>query len=95
MLDGACRLVDIGWVKATGRSIKIYLPKTCTKPEVEFESRMPKWSNAIEGGQASANDAERIRAARGPPLLGRYRDRVHLDAGMVIDTEEFVVRCID
>jgi hydrogenase large subunit len=41
-------LVDIGYIKATGKSVKIYLPKTASKPEVEFEWKIPKWSNAIE-----------------------------------------------
>jgi hydrogenase large subunit len=45
-------LVDIGYVKATGHSVKIYLPKTMTKPEVEFEWKIPKWSNAIERNRA-------------------------------------------
>ena len=45
-------LVDIGYVKATGRSVKIYLPKTMSKPEVEFEWKIPKWSNAIERDRA-------------------------------------------
>ncbi|HMF16037.1 MAG TPA: nickel-dependent hydrogenase large subunit [Gemmataceae bacterium] len=45
-------LVDIGFVKATGNSVKIYLPKTATKPEVEFEWKIPKWSNAIERDRA-------------------------------------------
>ncbi len=45
-------LVDIGYVKATGHSTKIYLPKTQTKPEVEFEWHVPKWSNAIERDRA-------------------------------------------
>ena len=46
-------LVDIGYVKATGHSVKIYLPKTATKlPEVEFEWKIPKWSNAIERDRA-------------------------------------------
>ena len=45
-------LVDIGYVKATGQSVKIYLPKTATKPEVEFEWKIPKWSNAIERDRA-------------------------------------------
>jgi hydrogenase large subunit len=40
--------VDIGYIKATGHSVKIYLPKTATLPEVEFEWKIPKWSNAIE-----------------------------------------------
>lgn len=45
-------LVDIGYVKATGHSVKIYLPKTATMPEVEFEWKIPKWSNAIERDRA-------------------------------------------
>jgi hydrogenase large subunit len=45
-------LVDIGYVKATGNSVKIYLPKTMSKPEVEFEWKIPKWSNAIERDRA-------------------------------------------
>ena len=45
-------LVDIGYVKATGKSVKIYLPKKATKPEVEFEWKIPKWSNAIERDRA-------------------------------------------
>ncbi len=45
-------LVDIGYVKATGHSVKIYLPKTATKPETEFEWKIPQWSNAIERNRA-------------------------------------------
>jgi hydrogenase large subunit len=45
-------LVDIGYVKATGQSVKIYLPQTALKPEVEFEWKIPKWSNAIERDRA-------------------------------------------
>src|SRR3954468_17624425 len=41
-------LVDIGYIKATGHSVKIYLPKTAMLPEVEFEWKIPRWSNAIE-----------------------------------------------
>ncbi len=41
-------LVDMGYVQSTGHSVKIYLPKTRTKPETEFEWHIPKWSNAIE-----------------------------------------------
>ncbi len=44
--------VDIGYVKATGHSVKIYLPKTATMGEVEFEWKIPKWSNAIERDRA-------------------------------------------
>ncbi len=45
-------IVDIGYVKATGHSVKIYLPKTATMPETEFEWKIPKWSNAIERDRA-------------------------------------------
>jgi hydrogenase large subunit len=45
-------IVDIGYIKATGTSTKIYLPKTASKPEVEFEWKVPKWSNAIERDRA-------------------------------------------
>jgi hydrogenase large subunit len=44
--------VDIGYIKATGKSVKIYLPKTAGKPEVEFEWKIPQWSNAIERDRA-------------------------------------------
>jgi hydrogenase large subunit len=44
--------VDNGYVKATGKSVKIYLPKSATLPEVEFEWKIPLWSNAIERDRA-------------------------------------------
>ncbi|MGD9722001.1 MAG: nickel-dependent hydrogenase large subunit [Pirellulales bacterium] len=44
--------VDIGYIKATGQSVKILLPKTAMLPEVEFEWKIPKWSNAIERDRA-------------------------------------------
>jgi hydrogenase large subunit len=44
--------VDMGYVKATGQSVKIYLPQTMMKPEVEFEWKIPKWSNALERNRA-------------------------------------------
>jgi hydrogenase large subunit len=46
-------LVDIGYVKAPGDgTVRIRLPKTLTKPEVEMSWRIPKWSNAIERDRA-------------------------------------------
>jgi hydrogenase large subunit len=45
-------LVDIGYVKATGNSVVINLPKTMTKPEARFEWKIPQWSNAIERDRA-------------------------------------------
>ncbi|WEO93508.1 nickel-dependent hydrogenase large subunit [Streptomyces sp. FXJ1.172] len=45
-------LVDIGYVQATGDSVKINLPRTMTKPETTLEWHIPKWSNAIERNRA-------------------------------------------
>jgi hydrogenase large subunit len=44
--------VDIGYIKSTGHSVKMYLPQTAMKPEVEFEWKIPKWSNALERDRA-------------------------------------------
>jgi hydrogenase large subunit len=45
-------LVDTENIKATGHSVLINLPRTATKPEVTFEWKIPKWSNAIERNRA-------------------------------------------
>jgi hydrogenase large subunit len=45
-------LVDIGFVKATGHSVEINLPKTALKPEMRLEWKIPQWSNAIERDRA-------------------------------------------
>jgi hydrogenase large subunit len=41
-----------GLIEATGHSVKITLPKSATKPEVQFEWNIPQWSNAIERNRA-------------------------------------------
>src|SRR6195256_5847017 len=45
-------LVDIGYVRATGHSVEINLPRTALKPEVSFEWKIPQWSNTIERDRA-------------------------------------------
>jgi hydrogenase large subunit len=45
-------LVDIGYVKATGNSVQINLPKTATKGPVSFEWKVPPWSNTLERNRA-------------------------------------------
>lgn len=45
-------LVDVGYVKSTGHSVQINLPKTALMPEAHFEWNIPKWSNAIERDRA-------------------------------------------
>ena len=46
-------LVDIGYVKATGNSVQINLPKTALKGPVSLEWKMPQYgSNTIERNRA-------------------------------------------
>ncbi|MEU6643960.1 nickel-dependent hydrogenase large subunit [Saccharomonospora sp. NPDC046836] len=45
-------LVDTPYVKATGRSVQISLPKSRTLPEQTLEWTIPQWSNAIERNRA-------------------------------------------
>lgn len=47
-------LVDVGYVKATGNSVRINLPKSAAFPEMEFEWKVPQWSNTIERDRARA-----------------------------------------
>jgi hydrogenase large subunit len=50
-------LVDTGYVKATGDSVLIHLPKTMGAPEKTFEWKIPMWN-----GQPLSNAIERNRA---------------------------------
>jgi hydrogenase large subunit len=45
-------LVNIGYVEATGQSVKIRFPKTALKPAADYEWKIPQWSNAIERDRA-------------------------------------------
>ena len=45
-------LVDFGYLKATGHSIQMVLPKTAGMPEMELEWKVPEKSNAIERDRA-------------------------------------------
>ncbi|MEW6636416.1 MAG: nickel-dependent hydrogenase large subunit [Actinomycetota bacterium] len=46
-------LVDIGYAKATGHSVEMYLPKTPAMPETRFEWKIPEQgSNTIERDRA-------------------------------------------
>jgi hydrogenase large subunit len=45
-------LVDIGYVKSTGHSVQITLPRTGSSPEATFEWTIPKWSNTLERNRA-------------------------------------------
>jgi hydrogenase large subunit len=45
-------LVDIGYVKSTGHSVQINLPRTMGRPAATFEWNIPQWSNALERNRA-------------------------------------------
>jgi hydrogenase large subunit len=45
-------LVNTEHLQATGTSVKIHLPKTALKGPVDFEWKVPQWSNAIERDRA-------------------------------------------
>ncbi|MBX6365044.1 MAG: nickel-dependent hydrogenase large subunit [Gemmatimonadetes bacterium] len=47
-------LVDTGYVTATGKSVRINLPKSAQLPEMQLEWKVPRWSNAIERDRARA-----------------------------------------
>ncbi|MEW9530528.1 nickel-dependent hydrogenase large subunit [Microbispora sp. NPDC049125] len=50
-------LVDFGYVRSTGHSVVIDLPKTATRPETSFEWRIPEYD-----GEPLSNTIERNRA---------------------------------
>ena len=46
------RLVDTPYVKATGHSVQMSLPKSASRPEMQLEWHIPKWLNTIERDRA-------------------------------------------
>ena len=44
--------VDIGYVRATGHSVQIHLPKTVGAAAMELEWKIPRWSNTLERDRA-------------------------------------------
>ena len=45
-------LVDAPYVKSTGRSVQISLPRSAELPETTLEWKIPRWSNALERNRA-------------------------------------------
>ncbi|MFF6998914.1 nickel-dependent hydrogenase large subunit [Streptomyces sp. NPDC008313] len=45
-------LVDTPYIKATGHSVRISLPKSAELPETTLEWKIPQWSNTIERDRA-------------------------------------------
>ena len=80
--------VDIGYLKATGRSVKIYLPRTATLDETEFEWRVPEWSNTLERDRARTY-FQAYAAAAALYFLDKAVQEVH--AGRTKTWAEFTV----
>lgn len=81
-------LVDIGYIKSTGSSVKIRLPKSMTLPETEFEWKIPKWSNTIERNRARTY-FQAYAAAAALYFVERALEDVH--AGRLATFSEFTV----
>ena len=81
-------LVDIGYIKATGSGVKIYLPKTMTMPEVEFEWKIPRWNNTLERDCARTY-FQAYAAAAALYFIERALEEVH--AGRTETWSEFQV----
>ena len=47
-------MVKTRYVQATGNSVRIQLPRSAELPEMEFEWKVPQWSNTIERDRARA-----------------------------------------
>lgn len=80
--------MDIGYVKATGHSVTINLPKTVSMPAAEFEWKIPKWSNTIERNRARTY-FQAYAAASALYFLDRAMLNVH--AGRTKTWEEYKV----
>lgn len=48
------KMVDTPYVKSTGHSVLISLPKSQSLPEMTLEWKIPKWSNALERDRSRA-----------------------------------------
>jgi hydrogenase large subunit len=44
--------VNVGYVEATGKGVKIRLPRSANHPETEFEWKIPRFSNTLERDRA-------------------------------------------
>lgn len=80
--------VDMGTVKATGESVRIYLPKTALKPEMELEWKIPKWANTLERNRARSY-FQAYSAAAALHFVEKALEEVH--AGRVKTWNEFKV----
>jgi hydrogenase large subunit len=80
--------VDLGYVKATGTSVKIRLPKTALMPEAELEWTIPRWSNTLERDRARTY-FQAYAAAAALAFVERGMAEIH--AGRIATVSPFTV----
>lgn len=68
--------VDTPWVKATGTSVKIRLPRSATQPETEYEWTAPRPNNTLERNRARTY-FQAYAAAVALHFLERARAELH------------------
>jgi hydrogenase large subunit len=76
------------YLQATGDSIKMVLPRSKSLPQMEFEWKVPQWSNAIERDRARAYH-EAYSALVGLHCLNKAREE--LSAGRTKSWRDFKV----
>jgi hydrogenase large subunit len=82
-------LVDAGgYIKATGKSVQINLPKSALSGPVSFEWKIPKWSNTLERNRARTY-FQAYAAAAALHFLDRAFEELH--AGRTRSWEPFTV----
>jgi hydrogenase large subunit len=81
-------LVDIGYVKSTGNSVQINLPKSALSGPVSFEWHTPKWSNTLERNRARTY-FQAYAAAAALHFLDKALEELH--AGRTKSWEPFTV----
>jgi hydrogenase large subunit len=81
-------LVDIGYVRSTGHSVAIHLPKTVGAPAMDLEWKIPPWSNTLERNRARTYFQAYAAAAA---LWFAERAREEIQAGRTKTWTEFKV----
>ena len=61
------RLVDTPYVKSTGSSVVIQLPKSASFPETTLEWKVPRWSNTLERDRARVSQASAVTGSFAMP----------------------------
>lgn len=81
-------LVNHEYIKSTGQSVKILLPRTANLPKTELEWKIPRWSNTLERNRARSY-FQAYAAATALYFVERALEELH--AGRTKTWREFTV----